>query len=37
MKASICTRVSTEDHARENYLFEVQREYFEGFAKRGGL
>ena len=36
MKVSIYTRVSTEDQVKEGYSLEVQREYLEDFAKRGG-
>ncbi len=36
-KSAIYIRVSTEDQEKEGYSLEVQREYFESFAKREGL
>jgi site-specific DNA recombinase len=37
MKIAIYVRVSTEDQAKEGYSLEVQREYFESFAKPEGF
>lgn len=33
-RISIYIRVSTEDQAKERYSLEVQRKFFESFAKR---